>query len=103
MFSFEKDLLIFVAGIIKYYDSAFFGELAYSAIALEKLVGIEALGPGAHKFARRAIQVDKCKTAFTGNDSILPVEKEKLFVGNHVEKRGNGEGRCELYSNGPGA
>jgi len=87
----QEDLLVLISRVIKDYDTAFFGEVAHFAIALEELTGIEVLGPSANDVCGWPVQMDECESALTGNDSVLPVHEKNLFIGKHVvEKGGNG-------------
>jgi hypothetical protein len=81
---FEKDVLLLVGRIVKNNDTAFLRQLADSAVTNEELIRIELIRARAYKLGRRTIQVHEREPAFTGNDSILPVHEENLFVGKHV-------------------
>src|SRR6266699_809926 len=92
----QEDLLVLISRVIKDYDTAFFGEVAHFAIALEELVGIEVLGPSANDVCGWPVQMDECESALTGNGSVLPVHEKNLFIGEHVMEKGVTAGRAEL-------
>src|SRR5688572_18523069 len=89
---FQKDVLRIVGVLIEDDNAPFPLHPANCTIAVEELVRIEIASAGPDKPAGWTVEVDEHKTAFAGNDRILPVEKKDLFVRNHFfvfQFRGN--------------
>src|SRR2546425_579285 len=81
----QQNFFVFVWRIVEHDNPAFSGEFTDFATAFKELVGIEVFRPCSDKVRRRTIEMNKCESALTGNDGILPVYQKNLFVREHVE------------------
>jgi hypothetical protein len=81
----EKDVFVFVGGVVEDDDASLFGQLADSAVAIEEFFRIERFRPDTYEVAGRAIQMNEREAALTGDNGIVPVEEKDFIVGKHGE------------------